>query len=366
MDSCPGLPYPARRIGAGDVDDLLLGSRLLSSGGGSRGYVTACWLRRTLTACRPVALVPPRELPDDALCLAVGLVGSPTIQSEKLPAGDEFIRAVHAAQARLGRRVTAIAGLDIAGVNALTPVLAAAQLSVPLADADGMGRIFPLIEQTVFTLAGLPAGPITLAGPHGDVITIEPSDNRRTEMLARPAIIALGGWCAAALYPMSAASLARHGIGGSLSRVLGAGRTLSAASRQSDLRGRALATSLGGRLIVSGTVAEVHRPARRGFPRGAVIVADLDDPDRMVRLEMQNECLLALADGVPVASVPDLICPIERGTCEPVDVEQLHHNQVLDVVTLPAALAWHTPAGLELAGPRAFGYRLPAQQGAER
>lgn len=337
----------------------------MSSGGGSRGYVTACWLRRTLADGHRVALVPPQELPSDALCLAVGLVGSPTIQAEKLPAGDEFTRAVRAAETRLARRVTAITGLDAAGVNALTPVLTAAQLSVPLADADGMGRIFPLIEQTVFTLAGLPAGPITLAGPHGDVITVEPSDNLRTEMLARPAIIALGGWCAAALYPMTAATLALQGICGSVSRVLDVGRTLSAASRQSELRGTMLAKSLGGRLLVSGTVIEVHRPTRRGFPRGAVIVADLGDRDRTVWLEAQNECLLALADGAPIASVPDLICPIDRGTCEPVDVEELHHGQVLDVVALPAVPAWHTPAGLALAGPQAFGYRLPPQRTAE-
>lgn len=356
------IPCPERYIGPEDVDDLLLGARLLSSGGGSRGHVTASWLRRTLAASGPVCLLPPSALPGEVLCLAVGLVGSPTIQSEKLPAGDELMRAVRGAEGRLGRQVAAVTGLDAAGVNALTPVITAGQLSLPLADADGMGRNFPLIEQTVFTLAGLPVGPMTLASPHGDLITVEPSDNHRTEMLARPAIIALGGWCAAALYPMSAASLARHGIQGSLSRALDVGRILSAAARHGEPKGAALAESLGGRLLVSGTIVEVHRPSRSGFPRGVVIVADLDNPDHVVRLEVQNECLLALAEGVPVAAVPDLICPIERGTFEPADVEQLHYGQVLDVVTLPAATAWHSPAGLALAGPRAFGYRIPADR----
>jgi uncharacterized protein len=208
----------------------------------------------------------------------------------------------------------------------------------------------------------LPAGPITLASPHGDLIAVDPSDNRRTEMLARPAIIALGGWCAAALYPMTAADLATHGIQGSLSRALAVGRVLSAAARRGEPTGAALATALGGRLLVTGTVAEVYRPTRRGFPRGAVIVADLEEAGRIVRLEVQNEYLLALADGVPVAAVPDLICPIERGSCEPVDVEQLHYAQEIDVVTLPAADAWHTPEGLALAGPQAFGYRLPGHR----
>jgi uncharacterized protein len=360
QDSSADVGYPALAIGPGDVGDLLLGARLLSSGGGSRGHVTARWLCQTLAASGPVRLVPPAALPADALCLAVGLVGSPTIQSEKLPAGDEFIRAVRAAERRLDSQVAAVAGLDAAGVNALTPVIAASQLSLPLADADGMGRMFPLIEQTVFTLAGLPVGPMMLASPNGDLIVVEPSDNRRTEMLARPAIIALGGWCAAALYPMTAANLARHGIQGSLGRALDLGRVLSAAARRGEPKGVALAESLGGRLLVSGTIVEVHRPTRLGFPRGAAIVADLDDPEHMVRLETQNECLLALADGVPLAAVPDLICLIECGTCEPVDVEQLHYGQVIDVVTFPAAPAWHTPSGLVLAGPMAFGYRLPA------
>lgn len=347
------------RIGAADVDDFVLGAKLLSGGGASHGTMPSRWLRHAMAARGDVGLVPPGSLPPETQCLAVGFIGSPTIQSEKLPAAGQFAQAVRVAESRLGHRAGALAALNAAGVNALAPLLAATELGLPVADADGMGRIFPYVERSVFTLAGLPVGPCTLAGAQGDVVTIEPSGNMRAEALIRPATIALGGWCVAVLYPMSAALLDRHGIHGSVGRVLEVGRTLRRAAASDEPRGRRLAADLGGRLLLSGLVDEVHRPSRRGFPRGAVIVTDLDDPDRSVRLETQNEYMLAIADGVPLAAVPDLICTVDHDTCEPVDIEQLHYGHVVDVITLPAAAAWHTDAGRALAGPEAFGYALP-------
>jgi len=350
-------------VTAADVDDFVLGAKLLSGGGASHGTMPARWLRHAMATRGDVRLVPPGSLPESAQCLAIGFIGSPTIQSEKLPMVGQFAEAVRVAERRLGHEVGALAALNAAGVNALAPLLAATELGLPVADADGMGRIFPNVERSVFTLAGLDVGPCTLAGAQGDVMIIEPAGNMRAEALIRPATVALGGWCVAVLYPMSAGLLARHGIHGSVSRVLDVGRTLRRAAASDEPRGHRLAAGLGGRLLASGIVAEVHRPSRRGFPSGAVIVTDLDDPDRSVRLETQNEYMLALADGVPLAAVPDLICTVDHDTGEPVDIERLHYGHVVDVITLPAAPAWHTAAGLALAGPETFGYALPRDQG---
>ncbi|MQA83138.1 MAG: DUF917 family protein [Streptosporangiales bacterium] len=350
---------PITQIGVDDIEHLVLGAQLVSSGGATIGTVPSAWLRRTLAGAGPVRLVPVSDLSPETLCVPVGNVGSPTVLEEKLPAGEEFVHAVRGIEDRLGTPAGAVAALDVASINALTPVIAAAQLGLPLVDADGMGRMFPLIELTVWAAAGLPASPITLVNTHGDVITIDCADNQRIESLARPAIIALGGWCAAALYPMNAATLARHGIHGSFSQALRLGRTLAEAQERGSPRGADLARELGARLLFTGAVVEVSRPTAAGFARGVVVIADRTDPDRMLRLEVQNECLLALVDGRVAAAVPDVICPIEQGSCLPVGVEQLYYGQVLDVLCFAADPAWHTPEGLALAGPAAFGYPLP-------
>lgn len=362
-------PTPERvtELASGDVECLVRGARLLSSGGSVHGTVVVSWLERTLAATGAVELTDVRELPADDLVVAVAFLGSSTILQERPPSGAELVRAVRGVEDRVGARVRALTALRAASVNALTPVVAAAQLGLPLVDADGVGRTFPRIELTVWGAAGVPATPVVLVNAHGDTVTIECRDQRRIEVLARPAITALGGWCAAALYPMKAATLARHGVHGSLGRALRLGRLLAEAGDRGAPRGAELAERLGARLLFTGSVVEVMRPSAAGDQRGVVVMADRCDPDRLLRIETQNECLLALVDGAVVAAVPDLICPVEPGSCGAVGVEQISLGQVLDVFAFAADAAWHTPEGLTLAGPAAFGYPLPyALSGAQR
>ncbi len=342
-----------------DVGDLLLGAQLLSSGGGTAHSVMAPWLERVLAGPGAVRLTDVAELPDAALCVPVALIGSPTVLEEKLPAGDEFVRAVQAMQRRVGEPAAAIAALDVASLNALTPVLTAAQLELPLVDADGMGRVFPQVGMTVWAAEGIPAAPIMLAGAQGDVVALESGSNLRVERFTRSAIAALGGWAAAALYPMTAATLARYGIHGSLSRALWVGRVVSEAQRRGLPRGRDLARDVGARLLFTGEVVEVTRPAGSGDV--VVLAGSAGSAGHMLRLDVQNECLLAVVDGAVVAAVPDLICPVEHVSAEPVGVEQLCPGKILDILGFDADPAWHTPAGLALAGPSAFGYSLPSR-----
>lgn len=353
---------PVTEIGLDDVRPLLLGAQMMSSGGSMPGTVASPWLERTLQTAGPVRLVEAVDVPPDTLVVPVGVVGSAIVLEERLPAGEEFVHAVRGIESRVGRRAGAIAALDAASMNALIPVIAAAQLGLPLVDADGMGRMFPLIELTVWAAAGLPAAPIVLVNSRGETVTIDCANNQRIEPLARPAIIALGGWCASALYPMSAASLAQHGVHGSISRALRLGRILAefqALGHAAREAGSDLAGALGARLVFTGSVVEVSRPTAAGFSRGVVVLADTLDPSRMLRIEVQNECLLALVEGNVVAAVPDVICPVDQASRFPVGVEQLYYGQVLDVLCFAADPAWHTPEGLALAGPAAFGYPFP-------
>ncbi len=75
-------------------------------------------------------------------------------------------------------------------------------------------------------------------------------------------------------------------------------------------------------------------------------------------LGFQNEMLLASIDGVPVASTPDLIMVLDSETGEPITTETLRFGQRVRVVSAPADERWHSPGGIELAGPRYFGYDI--------
>lgn len=63
-------------------------------------------------------------------------------------------------------------------------------------------------------------------------------------------------------------------------------------------------------------------------------------------------------DGEIVVSVPDLITVLELETGEPITTEGLCYGFRVPVLGMPCALQWRTPAGLELVGPRYFGYDI--------
>jgi DUF917 family protein len=116
-----------------------------------------------------------------------------------------------------------------------------------------------------------------------------------------------------------------------------------------------VATALGGRLLASGRVVEVtrHGPPSR-FGRGTVAVHDTAS-GTVLRIEMENEYLLALADGAVVATTPDVLCVLDGRTGEPIQCDRIRAGGKVDVAQLPAAPFWRRPAVIERVGPRAFG-----------
>ncbi|WP_214365601.1 DUF917 domain-containing protein [Pseudonocardia sp. H11422] len=360
------------QLGAGDIDDLARGAALLGAGGGGETRTAAALARRALRSSGPITVIEPSELAPDARAVPLGLVGSITVFEEKPLEGTEMARVVHALDRYTAGRVDAVLGFEAAGLNALLPVVAAAVLGLPLLDADGMGRAFPGLDQTVFTLHGLAIAPMAVADPRGSLVLIDGVDHFLGEQLARSAVVTMGGWALLAFAPQRAADLARSAIVGSVRKALEAGRLLGA----DDVPG--LLRRYGGRTLFRGKVIEVQRRdaetgvatvpgrARRRWGGGSAVLEHLDAEGRVLRLEFQNENLLAIEDGVVHASVPDLICLLGAETRANVTTEQIRYGLELEIVTLPCAPAWCTPAGLRLAGPAAFGYDVPYSRAGPR
>ena len=111
-------------------------------------------------------------------------------------------------------------------------------------------------------------------------------------------------------------------------------------------------------MIIQGTVVDVERDGG-GLPRGAATVQSAGrDGRRRVRVELQNEYLLALEDGAPCAMVPDLVSVLAADTGVPVLAERLAYGQRVTVIASPAPDVWRSEAALALVGPGAFGYDL--------
>jgi DUF917 family protein len=81
-----------------------------------------------------------------------------------------------------------------------------------------------------------------------------------------------------------------------------------------------------------------------------------EDAGRLVRLELQNENLVAMERGRVLASVPDLITVLDSETADAIASEVLRYGQRVTVIAFACDPVWRTERGIAVAGPRAFGY----------
>jgi uncharacterized protein len=325
-----------RLLAEAELEDLAVGAAVLGTGGGGNPYIGKLLAREAIATYGPIEIVSVDEIPDDAVTVFSAMMGAPTVMVEKIPQGDELIHAFEALREQLGRPITHVVPAEVGGINSTLPIAAAARLRLPLVDADGMGRAFPEVQMCTPTIYGISATPMALADEKGNTVVIRTVDNRWTERLSRAITIEFGCTALIALYPMSGAE-ARESL---------IPQTLTLAE---DL-GRLLREGLG-------IEAVVERRTVGGFARGEARIEGIGaDADSSLRIRFQNEHLIALRDGEVVASVPDLIIVLDAETAEPITTEELRYGFRVVVVAAPCDKRWRTEAGLELVGPRYFGY----------
>ena len=347
-------------MGEAELEDIAVGAAILGTGGGGDPYIGKLLAQEAVRRHGPVQMVSVDEVPEDAFVVPSAMMGAPTVMVEKLPRGTEVIRAFEALGDYVGRRPTHTTSIEAGGLNSTTPFVVAARLDIPLVDADGMGRAFPEIQMIVATMHGVKATPMTLADEKGNSAVIDTIDNSWTERLARTLTVDFGATAMIALYPMTGAQL-RGGafVAGTITLAEELGRIVrETRAAHGDPIG-AVVERLGGRRLFGGKVVDVARRTEAGWAKAeARIEGTGADAGSTLVLHTQNEHLVAIRDDEAVCSVPDLIVVMDAESGGPITTEELRYGFRVVVVGAPCVPAWRTPEGLELVGPRYFGYDL--------
>jgi DUF917 family protein len=353
------------QLHAGNLASLARGCALLAGGGGGNPALALTMALHAVRQHGPVDVLDPGGLQADAVVLPCGMIGAPTIAEERIWNGDEGRTLCEVIAGARGHPVDVLLALQIGGANGLLPVMWAARLGLALLDADGAGRAFPRLDQHAMCLAGIAPGPVVLTDGRGNTLLLDPADDAWAERLARSALAGLGGVCAGACYCMTGEQAPRATIASSVSLALALGEAM----RADDVHQQVWAAceTLGGTVLIEGRIRALQRHSDTGFMSGSATVAGTaGDTGRQLHLELQNEFLLALEDGVPCAAVPDLIAVLSSDTGSPLGVEDLRYGQHVIVLTSPAPSVWRSREGLAIAGPAAFGYDFePRSEGAQ-
>jgi DUF917 family protein len=338
-----------------DLPALGRGCAILGTGGGGQietGLLTAA---RAIGEYGDVPVIPLSDVPDDGVILPLSGIGAPTVGHEMLMSGEEPVLIREEVERISGRPVVAVMASEIGGSNGVGPAGWAARLGVPLVDADGMGRAFPEVQMVAMYVAERPVNLVVLADVQGNLTTLRPVDGLWSERIARAVCVACGASALMADYVLTAAEARGAVIEGTVSAATAIGNAVIAAS---DPVG-ALREVLGASVLISGKVIDVERRTGGGFVRGSLVIDGTgDDRGRLLRVEIQNENLIALEDGRLRASVPDLITVVDAQTADAISTESLRYGQRVSVLAWPCDPIWRTERGLATAGPRAFGYDI--------
>jgi DUF917 family protein len=342
---------------------LARGCAVLGAGGGGDPYLGLLQALQAAEDFGPVPLMDLDELPDDALIMPCGGIGAPTVSVEKIENGDEGGRLREHLEFLTGQEVVALMAAEIGGSNGLLPICWAARMGLPVVDADGMGRAFPEVPQVTMHLAGISPSPAVMTDERGNLVLFQTISGHWMERLERAAAVEFGGAASSTEFSMTVAQARGATVRDSVSLAIRIGETIGRAATSPV---EALIAELGAFRLIGGKILDVERRTTSGFARGSVVIEGLGaDAGRLIRLELQNENLVALERGQVLASVPDLITVLDSETADAIVTERIAYGQRVTVIAFACDPVWRTEPGIAIAGPRAFGYEfdyLPVEE----
>ncbi|MBQ2994743.1 MAG: DUF917 domain-containing protein, partial [Peptococcaceae bacterium] len=305
----------------------------------------------------PVKVLDPEEIPDDALVAPIAMMGAPTVMTEKGIGVTEYKALYELVSAYCGKEIYAFMPLEVGGINSLIPIAAAAQLEIPVVDADGMGRAFPELQMMTFAIGGSAATPMALTDEKGNSAIINTITNKWAEDIARAITMTCGAAVSVSLYWVTGKQIKEYAVKNTLSQSAELGKTIrTIKNREEGTPEENFFRETGGYKLFKGKIMDVSRETRGAFNFGKITFEGIGEyKNRVAEVEFQNENLLAKVDGEIVATVPDLICLVDSETFTPVTTDALKYGKRVYVIGLKCVDLWRTEKGLELVGPQYFG-----------
>ncbi len=347
------------RLTAADIDDIARGAAFLGSGGGGSPELGRLMALNVMRQGGIIQKISFDNLPDDALVIVFGGMGSPTIFSERLASLKEGILAITEIEKKMGKKVSALLLGEIAGANATYPLFVAAVLGIPVIDADTMGRAFPSIHMSTANIYGtFDEHYTTLSnGQRSEIVQAESFFALGNK--ARTIAVEMGGSVSVACFPMTGAQAKQWSIKGTLSIAQAMGKAMRQSQGQTfasrlDVLNAVLATTeyKKAERVFSGKITNVRRKESGGCSIGGFVV---DNAKEAVEIAFQNENLcLRKRDREVLVLVPDLIIVVDKNTFQPISCEELRYGQEVVILKMNAPALMTTEKAKAIVGTQAY------------
>ncbi len=209
----------------------------------------------------------------------------------------------------------------------------------------------------LFFIKDIPMAPIALATQFGDAMIVKDIvDDMRAEDIVRSVAVASGNKIGVADHAITGKQLRGAIIPDALSYTQKLGEALRKAKENGEDVAEKVCEAGNGKVLFRGIVKEWKVEETGGFIFGDTVMEGIGAYEgHEYKVWYKNEHLVSYLDGKVDITVPDLICIVDKdGT--PVTNPNYENGMELTVFVLPAPEIWKTKRGLEVFGPRSFGF----------
>lgn len=343
-----------------DVEDLISGVTILGTGGGGSPAKGLAILKKDIEQGRRLTIASLDEIPNDALTVCSYFCGSIAPSKKKSGAvvfEDPMGVAFERMEKYLGKRVFATVAAELGGMNTAIPLHVASLMNRAFLDADYIGRAAPELLHSTASIFEVSMLPSVAVSEGGNVTIVEKCANpNEYEGIVRNLSIVAGGSVAVVDTPVNGLVARKVTIRDTISKSIEVGKTVREANTTGKDAISELVACLGAFLLFKGVVRKYEWEDREGFLYGEATYEGTEKwKGHWLKIWIKNENIIAWKDGEVVATAPDLICVTdEKG--HGITNSELKEGMKAAVLGVKAPEVWLTPKGLELFGPKHFGF----------
>jgi len=344
-----------------EVECLVYGAAIFGTGGGGDPEKGLKLLLEDLRNDRKLRLIDLTELSDNDLIVCPYFCGTIAPTSQKhanMVYGDPIVESFKRIEKILGEKVSAVATTELGGFNTAAALHVASVMNIPLVDGDYVGRAAPELLQSTANIFGVPLLPSVITTSTGNLIIIEKCANLdEYERIARTASLSSGS-AAVVDTPVRGSIAKKVLIKDTVSRCIEIGKIVREANMARRDPIPKVIEYLGGVLVFKGVVKKYSWNDTGGFLYGEAIYEGIEEWNgHELKIWIKNENIIAWIDGKVAVTAPDLIIAVNENGYGITNTE-LKEGMKVAVIGVKAPSAWTTEKGIEIFGPRHFGFKF--------
>ena len=343
------------------AEDLVQGAAVLGTGGGGDPDEGLKLLRDVLEAGKTLDIIGLDELPE-GIIVAPYCIGTmaPTAKTKKpIRITNPMAVAFERMEKVLGKKIRAVVADEMGGFNTPVALAIGAKVGIPIVDGDLLGRAAPELYQGTPNIFDVPMYPTVLVTETGNVVVIERyADVDDYEAISRYVSTLAGSFAAAVDTPLTKEVADKVIIKGTITKSIEIGRVIREAEASGENPVDAVVRALDGWKIFEGVVERYTWRDEAGFLIGEVTVRGREEwSGHRLKSWIKNEHIMAWKDKKPIVMPPDIIAFLSDSG-RAITNADLKEGMKVHVAAAKAPEIWRTAKGLELFGPRHFGFNI--------